>query len=530
MLSTSVPYTVLLVVGAIGALILALYTWARRPSAMAFPFIGLMIAAGLYSFGYAFELASTRTVGMLFWTRVEYLGIAAIPVFWLLLASRYTGRTRWLKPPVLGVLIGLSAVTLLLNWTSPWHKLFYRSIGVTTAGPFTLFQTEKAAWYWIFQAYINLALAAGTVILMIALARSPVAYRKQAAIMVGGALIPWLAYAVYILDLSPYGIDTAAFGLIMTGPAFALGLFRFRLLDLVPVARDAVFLGMAEGVVVFDEQDRVVDFNPAARRLFPNLGGTAVGRPIAEILTSYPAAHGLLAAGAASETEIGVEVDGQSRFYQVRLSSIRSRRGRALGRALSFSDTTEQAVLRQRLAGLATTDELTGAANRRAFHDVGRREIARAKRSGRALSLIILDLDHFKSINDRWGHAARDAALVETCRRLRSALRTTDTLSRHGGEEFAILLPETPPAQAVLAAERLRAALSDEPLPIGGGIAATLTASFGVAGVDRVDGESVEDLIRAADRAMYEAKAAGRGCVRLAAGVAGQKPLPGPRV
>ncbi len=174
----------------------------------------------------------------------------------------------------------------------------------------------------------------------------------------------------------------------------------------------------------------------------------------------------------------------------------------------------------RRLSSLATTDELTGAANRRAFLEVGRRETARAKRSGHALSLVILDLDHFKSINDRWGHAAGDAALVEACRRLKSGLRTADTLGRHGGEEFAVLLPETPPAQAVLAAERLRAAIAEEPLPVSGSVTVNLTASFGVAGVDRVNEETVEDLIRAADRAMYQAKTAGRGCVRLADSIA----------
>jgi diguanylate cyclase (GGDEF)-like protein len=520
MWSMSLPYTVILVLGSIAILALAVYAWVRRPSAGAFPFIGLMIAGFLYAFGYAFELASTRIAGMLFWTRVEYLGNVAIPIFWLLLAGRATGRTRWLTKPVLSLMVGLSAVTLFLNWTSPLHRLFYRAVSVSTAGPFPLIQTEKAAWYWVHQAYMNLAIVAGTMMLLSAFVRSTAAYRRQTAAMVGGALLPWLAYGFYILGWSPYGIDTGPFGLILAGPIFALVLFRFRLLDLVPVARDAVFMGMIEGVVVADAHDRIIDFNPAAQRLFPGLAGASIGRPIAETLGRHPAAHGLLAAGAGTSAEISVEIDGRLRFYEARLSLIRNSRGRVACRSLSFSDSTEQAVLRQRLSSLATTDELTGAANRRAFLEVGRRETARAKRSGHALSLIILDLDHFKSINDRWGHAAGDAALVEACRRMKSSLRTADTLGRHGGEEFAVLLPETPPAQAVLVAERLRAAIAKEPLPIRGSVTVDLTASFGVAGVDRVNEESVENLIRAADRAMYQAKTSGRGCVRLANDIA----------
>ncbi len=520
MWTTNLPYTIILVTGSAVVMTMVLYTAVRRHSAITLPFIGLLTANALYSFGYAWELNSVHLRGMLTWTRLEYVGITAIPIFWLLVTTRFSGRKRWLSKPLLGSMIALSALTLVLNWTSPLHELYYRSIGISTAGPFPLLLTEKGPFYWIFQAYINLSLAAGTAILFGALLRAPAAYRRQALVMVIGALIPWLGYAVYILGLSPYGIDAGPFGLILTGPIFAVGLFRFRLLDLVPVAREAVFLGMTEGVIVLDEVDRIIDSNPAARRLFPGLGLASIGNPAEEVLGRYPAARDLLTKGAEPGAEIGVEIDGRLRYYQVRLTLIRNRRGRVICRAMSFSDSTEQTILRQRLGSLAATDELTGAANRRAFMEQGRREMARAKRGGHSLSLIILDLDHFKTINDRWGHAAGDAALVEACQRFRSRLRAADTLGRHGGEEFAVLLPETPPSQSIQAAERLRAALANAPLSIGEDESVTITASFGVAGLVRVADETIEDLVRAADRAMYQAKADGRACVRAAEEIA----------
>lgn len=516
MWTTSLPYTIILVTGSAVLMTMVLYTAIRRRSPITWPFIGLLTANACYSFGYAWELNSVHTQGMLAWTRLEYLGIIAIPIFWLLVAARFSGRTRWLSKPLLGGMIGFSFLTLALNWTSPLHRLYYRSIGVSSAGPFPLLLTEKGPFYWIFQVYMNLALVTGTIFLVGALLRAPAAYRRQALVMVIGALVPWLGYAVYIFGLTPYGIDAGPFGLILTGPIFAVGLFRFRLLDLVPVAREAVFLGMTEGVIVLDEANRIIDSNPAARRLFPGLGQAAVGNPAEEVLGRYPAAGGLLNKGAEPGAEIEVEIDGRRRYYQVRLAPIRNRRGRVICRAMSFNDSTEQTVLRQRLFSLAATDELTGAANRRAFMEQGRRELARAKRGGHALSLIILDLDHFKTINDRWGHAAGDAALVEACRRFRAGLRAADTLGRHGGEEFAVLLPETPPAQGLQAAERLRAALAGSPLSLGEDKSVAITASFGVAGLDRVADEAIEDLVRAADKAMYQAKASGRACVRAA--------------
>jgi len=167
----------------------------------------------------------------------------------------------------------------------------------------------------------------------------------------------------------------------------------------------------------------------------------------------------------------------------------------------------------------ARTDELTGACNRRHFAEQGRKEIARAKRHGRAVSVIIIDLDHFKAINDRWGHEAGDAVLRGASTRIKNELRTADIFGRHGGEEFSILLPETPPEQAVLVAERLRKALGGMPYRLLFGASVNLTASLGTAGLSEVAAQTLEDLIRAADRAMYEAKAAGRDCVRTASEV-----------
>ncbi|MDP9051257.1 MAG: GGDEF domain-containing protein [Acidobacteriota bacterium] len=163
------------------------------------------------------------------------------------------------------------------------------------------------------------------------------------------------------------------------------------------------------------------------------------------------------------------------------------------------------------LAEQARTDSLTGALNRRAMEEIARRETARSIRHGHPLCMVVLDVDHFKLLNDTRGHAAGDCALQALVERVKSMLRQNDLIARTGGEEFTILLPDTPASAGVLAAERLRQAIQeleltfqDEPL--------RFTVSAGVAQFDPAQG-TWESMMHRADLAMYEAKDHGRNAV-----------------
>ncbi|MFO7916664.1 MAG: GGDEF domain-containing protein [Anaerolineae bacterium] len=156
---------------------------------------------------------------------------------------------------------------------------------------------------------------------------------------------------------------------------------------------------------------------------------------------------------------------------------------------------------------LSITDPLTGLYNRRGFFKAGRSEMERARRYGHTLSAIIFDLDHFKQVNDTYGHATGDRVLEEMAARCESTLRKVDIFGRYGGEEFAVLLPETALEKAKAVAERLRHA-AIRPIETEEG-ELTVTISLGVAAT-RNDTTQLEDLLRRADGALYEAKASGR--------------------
>jgi diguanylate cyclase (GGDEF)-like protein/PAS domain S-box-containing protein len=158
----------------------------------------------------------------------------------------------------------------------------------------------------------------------------------------------------------------------------------------------------------------------------------------------------------------------------------------------------------------AATDILTGLINRWSFDEVLREEMARARRHSRPLSLIMLDIDDFKLINDRHGHDVGDDVLVQLCDVLRGNLRAGDHFARWGGEEFMILTPETDLTQARVLANKLRQTLKRTRFPDIG----TVSASFGV--IDVKPGQPVKTLLKRVDRLLYKAKEQGRDCVIIA--------------
>lgn len=190
-----------------------------------------------------------------------------------------------------------------------------------------------------------------------------------------------------------------------------------------------------------------------------------------------------------------------------------------LGVIASFA--LENAVNRARLLRSGITDVLTGWHNRRYLQTRLREELARSRRDGSSLTLLLIDIDHFKRVNDNHGHMAGDRVLTEVAQRIESRIRASDVAARYGGEEFVLLLPDTDPAAARSLAERLRAAVADEPvtLPDGTKLQLTISAGLAAAAPGRADEDLktlADSLLARADVALYEAKSAGRDRVAAA--------------
>ena len=176
--------------------------------------------------------------------------------------------------------------------------------------------------------------------------------------------------------------------------------------------------------------------------------------------------------------------------------------------ASQLAAAIQNANLLTEVGRLAITDELTGIFNRRHFFELAEEQFLLAKRNKSPLSAMIADLDHFKMFNDSYGHVVGDQVLRAVAKLMTSALRESDIIGRYGGEEFAIILPDTNNSAAIFAAERLLARVADVPIDTEAG-KLTIQLSIGIAGMNQ-DTPTLQSLVVRADQAMYAAKGAGR--------------------
>ncbi len=236
-------------------------------------------------------------------------------------------------------------------------------------------------------------------------------------------------------------------------------------------------------------------------RLLPREGGasgpidTALGAFAAFPIETNQRLSGLLALGGRTVEKL----DGEGRAFLTQLAN-------------QAHIVMENSRLFERVQNLAIRDSLTGLFNHRHTMELLGREVERAGRYPGGVSALMLDIDHFKKVNDEHGHLAGDAVLREVARLLRETLRTVDSVGRYGGEEFLVLLPQTPPDEARRTGERMRQQVEDHVFRVGKGDL-RVTVSVGVASWGSGGAKSAEALIREADQALYRAKEAGRNRV-----------------
>ncbi len=494
--------------------ILAIVALRRRKTAgiLAIILTLVLVSVTLYSFGYAMELLNNTLEGVMFWLRVEHIGIQTLPVLWLIFALCITGNEKWLKTSRVAALFVIPVIVLIANFTNAWHQLFYQNPQLITIGAFTTFHFEKGPIYWLNIFYINLMLAISAVLFTLMLIRSAPSFRKQAAIFFVSAIIPWIGMALYLSGHTPYNLDFSPITMSLSVMLMTLGLFEFHVLDVVPLAHDIIFKGMKDGVLVLDQINRIVDFNPALPLIIPEVQKTSIGASALEVLKQYPELVGYIKDNSPEAIELQFGCDKGSCYYQSNISPVHDRHKRVVGKILSLHDFTEMKHLLQQLQDLATLDGLTGVFNRRYFNELASREIVRAGRYNGFLSLVMLDLDHFKRVNDTQGHAAGDAVLIHIAKLCYGAIRKTDIFGRHGGEEFVILLPETNLKSALSLAERLRKSI-EQARVVYKDQSLAITASFGVISVDAPVNVGLDELLFYADKFVYEAKEKGRNCV-----------------
>ncbi len=334
-------YTWVLLLTAAWLSFLAVRVWARRPARSASAFVLQLVATAIWCGSYGLQLASADPETKIFWSRMHYVGVVGAPVAWLIFVSEFTGRDRWVNRRTVALLCVIPVSTLLAVWTNDFHQLHWRAVIFDMVDGVPRMRVLAGAWYWVAIGYVYLLYGVAMLAVLRALVYGHHVQRRQNAILLAAAAIPAVTSVFYMTGWT--NVDVTALGFAGTAFVVSWALYRFQLLDLVPVARETVVEEMRDGVLVLDSSGRIVDLNPAALEILDVDPNDVIGHRLEAVL---PAARSIAdragELGEGSETELKVGVGDAARWYEVRLSPLRGRRHRLGGDLVVLRDVTER--------------------------------------------------------------------------------------------------------------------------------------------------------------------------------------------
>ncbi|MCP4140144.1 MAG: diguanylate cyclase [Chloroflexi bacterium] len=512
-------FVILAPIAAIISIWTAVYAWHRRLVSGAWMLSLALLAITGWLFSSTLELTAATAQATILIAKLSYLFILSAPIFLLGFALEYTGKEKWISYPRFILFWIIPTITFFLVQTNDLHGLIWFNYSVVPVNQTlqVLRITAYGSWFWLQAAYNYSLIITGVVIISNQYIRANILYRKQMGWIILGAVSPLTFNLIYILRLIPtLKKDFSPLAFAFACLSLAIGIFRHRLLDIMPIARNTIIENMEEGMIVLDIEGRMIDINPVARRLlFPSdQEVTGIG---ASLIDYLPTATPSLAKDDQKNRgfEFAIEVNERKRLFEGKLSSLRDFQDKCIGYLLILQDITEQKKLYQEIERLASRDTLTDLNNRRHLFSLGEKEIDRAKRYKHPISLLIIDIDFFKEINDTYGHVIGDQILKRFSFFLQSTLRSVDIIGRYGGDEFIVILPQASLNTAHITAFRL-CCTTDNNAYHTEAEEIHITLSIGLSSESNVThNTNLHSLLERADRALYLAKSRGRNQVAL---------------
>jgi diguanylate cyclase (GGDEF)-like protein len=500
---------------------IALYSWRRRFVRGALWFSLFMLAISIYVTGYFFELSSVNLTAMLFWNKIQYIGTLLLPPFCLLFALHFSQKTDAIKRWVYILLFLISALLFTVKLFDDSLRLFYTDVRMDSSGPLSLLVFTPGPAYYFTSIYHLILLSYGTFQVYAARKYSSPLYRKQTSIMAGVGFVILIVYVFYISGYRPFhfleNIDFNPFGFTAWALAITYAILRHRLFELVPFAREKLIETLTEGVLVFDGEYRLVDGNPASRRIF-DWDQIPTGLALDQVFSGWSGAEGndkdfknALHKGASS-IETCRLIAGKPSWFDIHITLLQESGGEIEGRLLVLHDITARKMIEKELRELSLEDELTGLKNRRGFFTLAGQMIKMVARMKLSAALVYIDLDGLKTINDTLGHAQGDRAIITVGQTLAAHCRSSDVVCRLGGDEFVLLTIGSEKDFSEIIAARMDDILDSlkREADFPGGLA----FSYGVVNCKSSERCSLEELLNQADRAMYAQKTikkSGRG-------------------
>lgn len=301
-----------------------------------------MIAVSVWAMAYGFELASLELESMLFWIKIEYLGIAFAPATWLWFCILYSGIEKYNNKLSFFLIFFIPLVTLLLVWTNEWHGFYYAQTSVDHSGPFPMLDIRVGPWYYIHIEYFYISLFAGNAILLLRFKNVDPVYRRQTYLLIMAGVFPWFFNLFYMLEYRPFGhIDLTPFSFLLLYIIVGFALVKYRLFDFKPIVRDTIIESLDKGILVVDPKNRIIDYNPFIFNLLELPKRRLIGKKISELLTEQEEIEKSLSLKKSEKIEIVQVRSGELKHLQLSLSPIYGKNKDYLGAVLTFDDISD---------------------------------------------------------------------------------------------------------------------------------------------------------------------------------------------
>lgn len=525
------PYSIILAISALTTL--CVYIIARQRSAPgSFALNGMLMGMFIWGFSYALSWAFVPLDFKVFWLKVMFFGMTTVPGLFLIFTIRITHRDHWITFRNYVLLFTEPFIIILIVWFAP--GLIFKSIDLVIKDGHAVVQIQRGIGFWVSTVYSYAIILAAFYILTISYRHANSFFKRQYRLILAGSILPFaLSFYTQITSSRLSDLDMSAISFGVSGVIFAYAILRHQLMELIPIARSRLIEKMSDGVLVLDSHGRIVDVNPSMKTFLDEEPASYLGKNVSETIGIWNENTEHLLNGLETRTEMRLP-NKPTRYLDLRVTPLYDDDQNLSGRLIIFRDVTDRkevekdlrhamdrlqtqlieiGLLQSQLREQAIRDALTNLFNRRYLEETLERELARATREIYPLCIVMMDIDHFKNVNDTYGHEAGDLVLKTLAELVTGQSRQGDFVCRFGGEEFVLVMPNISVDVARERVNSLHKSISSLYIPFGR-FNINITVSMGISSYPR-HGETKEELMRAADRALYSAKNMGRNRVAV---------------
>lgn len=313
-----------------------------------------MLFVSIWALAYGFELSSKNLETMLFWIKIEYIGIALAPGAWLWFCLKYTGLERYTHTKFALLVFGIPVITYFMVFTNSFHHLHYRNVMVDNSGPFPLLAIQPGPWYFIHLSFFYISLFFGIIILLYKFKNADPVFKKQNNLLLLAGLFPWAFNIFYLLGFRPFGhIDLTPYAFLIMYIFVGIGLIRFDLFSIKPIARDKVFEVISKGILVLDPNSRIIDFNPFMTKILERPVSNFIGKRLEDIFGKDSQFEIQLNEQKKISIESSLSLTSGQKDLSVEYVPINDKKGNSLGMMIIFEDITQKKSIQNQIKNQA---------------------------------------------------------------------------------------------------------------------------------------------------------------------------------